>query len=249
MTRSPGIELTPDERAVFERDGFVGPFTYASREQMAVLCRAIERDVLDDQAPDSLHRFESRHRDCRVAYDICADEQLVGRVASILGQNVLLWNSVFFCKGPGGREVPWHQDRDFLFLDPCVNVAVWLAIDRSSPVNGCLQVIPGSHAQLVPHLPRAWTHQFIARADPRFVDKERAVSVPLESGQFILFHKDILHHSETNLSVERRVGMVIRYTVPGVKVNDDGLKAAQHVYCVRGEDSIRSNPLAAPPAS
>jgi ectoine hydroxylase-related dioxygenase (phytanoyl-CoA dioxygenase family) len=249
VTTPIGVGLTADEQARFERDGFVGPFSYAGEEKMAVVRSSIEREVLEGACPDPRHRFESRHRDHRIVYDVCADDALVGRVASLLGPDVVLWNSVFFCKGPGGRQVPWHQDRDFLFLDPCVNVAAWVAIDPSRAANGCLQVIPGSHTRQVPHVPRAWKHQFIARADPRFVDETRAVDVPLEAGEFILFHKDLLHHSATNLTLQRRLGLVVRYTVPGVRVNDDGLAVGQHVYCVRGEDRIRSNPLAVPPAS
>jgi ectoine hydroxylase-related dioxygenase (phytanoyl-CoA dioxygenase family) len=243
------VELAADEGVRFARDGFAGPFTYVGAQAMAAVRGEIERRVFGGRGPAPRDRFESRHQDCKVLYDICAAEPLVGRVASVLGPDLLVWNSVLFCKEPGGREVPWHQDLDFLLLDPHVNVSVWLAIDPSTRKNGCLQVIPGSHATQVPHRHRQKRNQFMAHAEPAYVDKSRAVDVELEPGQFILFHRDLLHHSGPNLSIERRMGLTVRYTVPEVKVMTRGLFPGHRVYCVRGQDSGRINVAGEPPAS
>jgi len=241
------VELSPFEREYFLREGLAGPFTYVSVAEMARLRREIERQAFGRAGPAARDRFESRHQDCKVLYDICSTEQLVDRVASLLGPDVMVWNSVLFSKEPGGREVPWHQDLDFLLLDPHVNVSVWLAIDRSTRKNGCLQVIPGSHACQVPHRRRQKRYQFMAHAEPGYVDKSRAVDIELEPGQFIIFHRDLLHHSGPNLSTERRLGLTVRYTVPGVKVNTEGLFAGHCVFCVRGKDRHRVNITGEPP--
>jgi ectoine hydroxylase-related dioxygenase (phytanoyl-CoA dioxygenase family) len=171
----------------------------------------------------------------------------VDPVASLLGPDVLLWNSVFICKEPGVAEIPWHQDRDYLLLEPCINATVWLAIDDATAENGCLQVVPRSHGTYLPHTPRQHRHEFDARADIPDSVKQRAVKVELRAGQFILFHKQLLHYSGSNRSKGRRLGLAIRYTVPGVKVNTGSFFEGYRVYPVRGADPVGANPIGAPP--
>ena len=72
-------------------------------------------------------------------------------------------------------------------------------------------------------MPRSRKDEFIARGDLNYVPREKATPIELEPGQFIIFHKNLLHHSATNLSLNKRIGLVIRYTVPGVKVNHEGI--------------------------
>ena len=240
--------LTRDEMRRFESDGFVGPFTLIPEDEMEAVSVGIEDAVRRCRGPYRRDRWESRHQDCRCVYDLCIRPELLDRMASLLGGDLVLWNSVFFNKGPGGREVPWHQDRDFLLLSPNINVAVWLAVDDATVENGCLEFIPGSHHQLVPHLPRVRGNQFEARADLRFVNRERKVPHPLRPGQFVIFHRDVLHHSDANLSLRRRLGLVIRFTVPGVRVDTSGLFPDHKVYPVRGATRDLLNPVGAPPS-
>jgi ectoine hydroxylase-related dioxygenase (phytanoyl-CoA dioxygenase family) len=240
--------LPPAEIAEFEEQGFIGPYTLCSPEEMQRLHPLIDEAVERKSAPFRRDKWESRHQDCRVFYDICASPGIVGRISSLLGPDIVLWNSVVFNKMPGGREVPWHQDRDFLLLDPNVNCSAWLAIDDATPENGGLQFIPRSHGQQVPHVPRVRANQFNARADLAHVDRSKAVDMPLRAGQFVIFHKDALHHSAANLSLKRRMGLVVRLTVPGVKVNTAGLFSGHQVYVVRGEDRFGLNMIGTPPA-
>lgn len=227
--------LSPEEVQRFERDGFIGPFTLMRRDQMDIVRSDIERSVASSEGPYKRDRWESRHQDCRCVYDLCTHHNLIHRIATLLGQDLVLWNSVFFNKGPGGREVPWHQDRDFLLLTPNINVAAWLAIDDATLDNGCLEFIPGSHFMNVPHLPRVRGNQFEARADLRYVDRSRKVALQMDAGQFAIFHRDVLHHSAANLSLKRRLGLVIRFTVPGVHVDTAGLFERHLVYRVLGQ--------------
>src|ERR1700749_462909 len=106
--------LSAAEIAEFEEQGFIGPYTLCSPEEMHRLHPLIDEAVERKSAPFRRDKWESRHQDCRVFYDICASPEIVGRISSLLGPDIVLWNSVVFNKMPGGREVPWHQDRDFL---------------------------------------------------------------------------------------------------------------------------------------
>ena len=50
------------------------------------------------------------------------------------------------CKpGGDGMEVPWHQDGQYWPIRPLATCTAWIALDDSTPENGCLKIIPGSH--------------------------------------------------------------------------------------------------------
>ena len=48
--------------------------------------------------------------DCRMVYDLYAHPGVIQKMASSYGPDLLLWRSLFWVKGPGGPETPWHQD-------------------------------------------------------------------------------------------------------------------------------------------
>lgn len=235
--------LTNEERECYERDGYLAPLNYCSADEMEVLRQAISDSLGRKAGPQGGDLWGSRHQDCRIVYDICASAAIVDRVSTLLGPDVILWNSVFFNKEPGGSEIPWHQDRSFVMMEPVVNVAVWLAIDDANASNGGLQVVPGSHHNYVPHVPRSRSDEFNAHAEMSAMDKTRAKQIDLRAGQFILFHENILHYSSRNSSNKRRLGLAIRYTVPGVKIKVDQLFEGHFVYPVRGNDTVRANPI------
>ena len=241
------MHLTTAQLARFERDGYLAPLEFRPAEEMKVLRPALDKALKCQPGLRGGDCWSARHQDCRLVYDICSSPSIVDPVASLLGPDVLIWNSVFINKEQGAREVPWHQDRDFLLLDPCVNVAVWLAIDDATVENGCLQVVAGSHGAYLPHIPRTHAYEFDATADIPDSAKKKAVNVELKAGQFILFHKQLLHHSAANASNKRRLGLAMRYTVPGVKVKTDSFFEGYCVYPVKGNDSIHANPIGVPP--
>lgn len=80
--------------------------------------------------------------------EVAKDEQIVSMVTQLIGPDVALWNSSFFAKpAKGGQETPWHQDGEYWPIEPLATCTVWIAIDRATLDNGCLQVIPGSHTE------------------------------------------------------------------------------------------------------
>jgi len=224
--------LTPEQCSSFERDGYVAPLTMCSPSEMAELRAEIEEAVAARPGPHGGDRWSSRHQDCRVVYDVCVDERICGAVAEFLGSAVSVWNSVFMAKEPGDGEVPWHQDRDFQLLDPDIGLAVWLAIDDAGRDNGCLELVPGSHHHVLPHADRTSPVEFDAHVRAGSVAVARAVPIELRAGEFLLFRNKLLHHSPANRSSQRRLGLAIRYTVPGVRVRTDLLFPGHRVYPV-----------------
>src|SRR5690606_31734969 len=119
-------------------------------DEMATVRNQLIDEVLYDK---NVHWVEhNRHLDSRVVYDLATRPEIVGRIASILGDNLLLWRTNFFIKQEGAKEIPWHQDGNYWPLEPAVVVSAWIAVDDSTIDNSCLQIIPGTHRKVLPHI-------------------------------------------------------------------------------------------------
>jgi Phytanoyl-CoA dioxygenase (PhyH) len=78
--------------------------------------------------------------------DFARTPALLDLVAGVLGSDIILWGAHVFCKPAGdGLEIPWHQDGQYWPIRPLATCTVWVALDDSTPENGCMRFIPGSH--------------------------------------------------------------------------------------------------------
>lgn len=250
MRSAPDIapSLARAEVRRFHEEGWLGPFASLDSVAMGVARSGIEAQALGRDSPFGRERLMSRHLDCPAVRELCAQPAIVGRVASILGPDLLMWNSYLWNKEPGGKPIPWHQDIDYWPIEPWVTVTAWVAIDRVDRGNSCVRIVPGSHRRMVPHVdapPGAW---FAKGADPAQVDEAKAIDIELEAGQFFLFNERLLHGSKANASTRRRLGMSARYTLPQVHLARDRgpLFAGHRAMLVAGEDRFGWNPLIDP---
>lgn len=242
--------LTRIEIDSFHRAGFLGPYTACSPDEMAAIRRRIETEVLSTPGPNPKNELQVRHLDHRVVYDLLTHPEILDRVRRLLGNDLVLWASYFFNKEPGGLEIPWHQDVNYWPIEPTVNISIWLAIDRVTVENSCVQLIPGSHRTVVNHIPCDGM-AFAEQADPAAVDADNAINMELEPGQFFIFNERMLHHSAPNRSQLRRLGLSGRYTVPMVSILDQDappLFPGHSCVLVSGVDAMGHNRMAEPPA-
>ena len=130
-------------------------------------------------------------------------------------------------------EVPWHQDCAYFQPSPNVILSAWIAVDDTTRANGCMQVLPGSHKRLYPHISDPDAEIFSRGVDPSTFDASDAVDLELKPGQFIFFNESTLHYSPPNKSETRRFGITPRLTVPFVDV---GRREQIDVLMVKGED-------------
>lgn len=220
------VKLNPEQVAQFHEEGYLGPFDAMSVKAMNNLRAGVTKLLQTDPSPypdDGWHakyipRHHNRFLDSELAYRLSTLPEMVSRMTSILGDDLLLWRAHFFDKGPGAKEIPWHQDYNYWPLEPPVIISAWLAIDRVNRENACMQVIPGSHRKLLPHVKATPDMAFLEMADPALVDTSSARDIELEPGQFILFNERLLHHSEVNNSNLPRCGLSIRLIPPIVRV-------------------------------
>lgn len=238
--------LTAAEAERFHRDGFLGPYEALSPAAMDTVRARIEHAVLTSIGPAG-KPLAMRHLDRRVVYDLVTLPPIVQRVQGILGPHLLLWACTMWLKAPGGKEVPWHQDRNYWPVEPIINVTAWIAVDPVTRSNGCLEVIPGSHRTVVPHVAAPPGKWFSEEADPRHVDPARARRILLEPGQFVLFNDRLLHHSAANRSAQRRLAIGPRFTIPIARIDHDALFPGHRAILVSGQDYMGFNRLTTPP--
>lgn len=163
------FSLTDEETEQFHRNGFIGPFDLYEPEEMEKNLRALRPKLLNtkkavysqDNAVSGITNLANydRHLDVDFLAEHIARPEIVHRVSSLLGPDVLCWRSEFFPKYPGDEGTDWHQADNFSNVagskHPQIvwpedaefggTITVWSAFTEASVENGCLQFIPGSH--------------------------------------------------------------------------------------------------------
>ena len=194
-----------------------------------------------------------------LAYDtwfltVARRPEILDMVTQVIGEDVALWNSSFFAKPARiGTRTPWHQDGEYWPIRPLATCSVWIAIDASTPENGCLRVIPGSHRakELAPHDINDDPENALSRElrESAF-DESTAQDIVLEPGQVSLHDVYLYHGSEPNRSDNPRRGMTLRY-MPTTSVYDREIADTSRggvlsmkertLFLMRGQDRSRQN--------
>ncbi len=229
----------------WRRDGFLPVIDVLTPEE-ARQCRqafdGLEREVGRDTAEV---RILDRHLDVEPVWRLATHPRVLDAVEAVLGPDVMLLASNFFCKYPaderGERFVAWHQDVTYWGLEPPRAITAWIAIDDADVENGCMSVIPGSHRLgLLEHSKsdRAGNLLSINQEVPdALFDERRAVSMPLRAGQASLHDGMLLHGSHPNRSSRRRCGLAVRFTTPDVRqVSPNSVRGYYRPVLVRGID-------------
>lgn len=134
---------------------------------------------------------------------------------SLLGLRIDLSQAHHNCimtKQPRHSSVTgWHRDvRYWSFARPQL-ASVWLALGPETPENGCLRVLPGTHAmELGPdRLDEAQFLRTDAAANERLITT--AVNVALEPGDVLFFHCRLFHAAGANRTAETKYSLVFTY--------------------------------------
>ena len=102
-----------------------------------------------------------------------------------------------------GTYLPWHQDGgDVWKLDRDPLVTIWIALDAARRMNGCVQVIPGSHRLGL----LSKNGSTLSPEDAQRHCPEPAITyLEVEAGEALLLHNWLVHRSDVNqTSVPRR---------------------------------------------
>jgi non-heme Fe2+,alpha-ketoglutarate-dependent halogenase len=163
--------MTPEEIASFRQNGFFGPFKVYEidemrrrwqRERLRMLDRsqAVYQDEAATAGNTNISNYD-RHLDMDFLASHITRAEIVDRVCSVLGPDVLCWRTEFFPKYPGDEGTDWHQADTFANAsgtpqilwpgeakDYGGTITVWTAFTEANEDTGCLQFIPGTHEEM-----------------------------------------------------------------------------------------------------
>lgn len=214
------------------------------REKFETDGYCIARNVLDEglvtEARQHVQWLAERHPDVRpellghtlMTKDafwvrLISDDRLLDIAEQFIGPNIALFASHYIAKPPyDGQPVLWHQDGTYWPLDPMEVVTLWLAVDDSTPENGCLRVLPGTQNSRLMNIDE-YEHPDIPNVldsgiSPASLDESKAVDIILKAGDVSIHHPTLIHGSNANNSAKWRRGLTIRYIPSSTRIVTEG---------------------------
>ena len=237
--RHTGIDqhgFSPDEVAAFQRDGYAivpGLADAATCRTMLDVTRAgltgefepieYEADVHYPGAPSSrasvggrtVRRLKQAHSRHPIFTDWVSRPELVARLQQLLGPQVVMplaHHNCIMTKQPRfSSDTGWHQDvRYWSFTRPEL-VSVWLALVPETRENGCLRLIPGTHAMPFDS-DRLDDMQFLKDDHPRNRPLiEQQVWAELQPGDVLFFHAKTFHAATRNFTDAPKFSVVFTF--------------------------------------
>lgn len=149
-----------------------------------------------------------------------SDDRLLGPMRDVLGCEPVLMEEKLNYKqvlpsdpgidaGDEGESFPFHTDIAFFILDgyPLETMSSALTIDETTPDNGPLRVLPGSHRKL------DWPHHdgWPPRVREDAIPQDELVDLLAPPGSVMLFHSALVHASSENTTDRPRRLMIFSH--------------------------------------
>ena len=221
--------MTPEQRAAFDRDGYLIIRGALGPEEAAAAREAVDRVYATAARTGSLGPDGSMHllsavANCPDVAGLIDHPATFSYVWPVLGWNIHVYHSHLDVHPPVRVRLPfrfdWHQDggRQNREIETTprprlsVKLAYWLS-DVSEPGRGNLKVVPGSHVVNWIDGP--------PRRDVEWPDPEGAVEVTGRPGDAVLFDRRIWHARSRNYSEYTRKAVFFGYTYRWTAIRDD----------------------------
>jgi ectoine hydroxylase-related dioxygenase (phytanoyl-CoA dioxygenase family) len=160
---------------------------------------------------------------------IVRSRRVAENMAKFLRDEVYHYHHKMMLKEPFvGGAWEWHQDYGYWYNFGCLYptmASCFIAVDRATRANGCLQVIPRSH-----HLGRM-DHGKVGGQTGADAERVAAVlerlpimHVEMEPGDGLFFHGNLLHRSDQNTSPDPRWALICCYNTR----TNDPYKPSRH---------------------
>jgi hypothetical protein len=246
--------LSPAEVAQFHIEGYLIPgrpvLPQARFDELKAYFERVLGELPPGERPESMDVPHFMHPKL---LEWAFDPGVLGLVDPILGPDLALFSTHFICKPKGnGKRVPWHEDSSYWKgqIEPMEVCTVWLAIDPSTRLNGCMMVIPRTHTEgragfsdYGPVDTKAAVFSTEILEQQR--DDSQRVYIELQPNRCSLHDSRIQHGSEPNTSSIRRCGWTMRFCSTSVRFNQERFAGGHHVYLAKGRD-IGGNTYADP---
>lgn len=226
------IELSAVQMAQWEQDGYLIIQGLFGRDEMdniqAYFDAVAERgEPVRGWSPDFENikkhpdnvllrypRFMHPHRVHEDSKAMLLDARVFGVLSQLLGEEAVACQSMYYFKPPGAKGQALHQDNFYLDVEPGTCIAAWTAVDRVSPENGGLYVVPGTH-KLETQCPET------ANANESFTTHlvsapkgMKAIPTIMDRGDVLFFNGQVIHGSGVNRSKDQWRRSFISHYMP-----------------------------------
>lgn len=216
--------LTTDQISAFHRDGYLFVEQLLDAEEVQLLQDACRQDSLlqshamgvKDSAGRRTNLSLWNHPGDDIYGMIARSERVVDSMQLLLDDEIYHYHSKLSAKQPRvGGAWEWHQDYGYWYKNGCLfpeMASVFIAVDRCTRENGCMQVLRGSHrmGRIDHNFAGEQTgadHERMAEC----IDHFDLVHCEMEAGTGLYFHSNLLHRSDPNLSENPRWGLICCY--------------------------------------
>jgi ectoine hydroxylase-related dioxygenase (phytanoyl-CoA dioxygenase family) len=248
-------KLTPEQHARYREQGYYFPLRVFDEAEAGLFRERFEEYLAQNQkrVEGVIPRerrviFSQTHLMLHWVYQIVSNPNVLDAVESVLGPDLLVWETGWFFKSPKDKAfVSWHQDGTYWGIHPPNVVTAWVALSESNPENGCLRVIPRTHKTSFLSQRETYARDNMLSRGQEIaveVDESLAVDLVLRPGEMSLHHVAIVHGSKANTSEMPRIGIAIRFTTPDVVQESP---ERQIVHLVRGKDRYGHFDIVEPP--
>ncbi len=217
-------ELSSQQRTQFEETGLLRRDGLFSAREMELLYQIARRDRALEEAATTRSDASGASTvlavQDRLGDDLCSaiarSARVVETASQLIGEEVYHYHHKLMLKEPRvGGAWEWHQDYGYWYGYGCLYprmLSCYVAIDRASPRNGCLQVIPGSHllGRLEHSKVGGQTGVEQERIDA-ILERLPLEYVEMEPGDALFFHGNLLHRSDKNTSEDPRWSLICCY--------------------------------------
>lgn len=140
--------------------------------------------------------LEGHYREIPAMFDLIHSDLLREICTSVLGPNVYLFVEQFVVKGPGGRELGWHQDSGYVPYPHPHWLSCWCTLDDVSEENGSLRVLPFDRWKSKEIVKHEFDEEGVDEIADFGTDPGDAISAP--AGSILVFPSTLPHKSVPN---------------------------------------------------
>lgn len=215
--------LTEDEWAAYNEEGYVSLGVVYSEEEIDRLCERIDDIMLgrityegmymercpsagpdEDDKTLMYRKVQDLERD--PLYRAYMQHPLFRTITrDLLGEDVSVFRAMFFNKpAKGGVPLVWHQDGRSWHVEPYPVMTIYTALDRATKANGCVQIVPKSDDCPIHTVEK---DEDVAQYAP----PDKRVFLEMEKGEVVMFKTRILHSSLVNTTDKPRRAFSIGY--------------------------------------
>jgi phytanoyl-CoA hydroxylase len=254
------ITLTNEQRADYDRDGFiivedmlppdelaaligrVREYTHEGRPLGKIVMQMEPRvrrgEVKVDHPGDGVRKLEGLVEGDELFRRLGTHPKLVSVVEQILGPDLKMFRNALLLKPPlVGSPKGMHQDSPYWPIAPMNLCSCWFPLEDATPENGCMAVIPGWHKMgALPH--KHVKDDFVVEESA--YDASKMVLKPMRAGSGLFFHSLLPHYTAPNRSPHWRRAIALTYMAATSTFTGEGecpefltIKGKSYPGCIR----------------